>query len=106
MQQPQTLTGVLLEEMALSLDELARAANVEPEWVVRHVQAGVLGGEPVVQVTSLRSLRFGSSDLDRVRRLLSIERDFDANEQIAALVIDLSDEVRRLRTRMRVLGLR
>ncbi|MGF6274733.1 chaperone modulatory protein CbpM [Massilia sp. UYP11] len=103
MRQPQTLTGVLLEEMALSLDELARAANVEPEWVVRHVQAGVLGGEPVLQVTSLR---FGSSDLDRVRRLLSIERDFDANEQIAALVIDLSDEVRRLRTRMRVLGLK
>jgi chaperone modulatory protein CbpM len=66
------------------------------------VQAGVLGGAPELQVTSLR---FGSSDLDRVRRLLSIERDFEANEQIAALVIDLSDEVRRLRTRMRVLGL-
>jgi chaperone modulatory protein CbpM len=103
MQQPQTLTGVLLEEVALSLEELARAANVEPEWVVRHVQAGVLGGELAVQVTTLR---FGSSDLDRVRRLLSIERDFEANEQIAALVIDLSDEVRRLRTRMRVLGLK
>lgn len=106
MQQSQILTGVLLEEMALSLEELAQAANVEPEWVVRHVQAGVLGGvlggEPVLQVTSLR---FGSSDLDRVRRLLSIERDFEANEQIAALVIDLSDEVRRLRTRMHVLGL-
>lgn len=102
MQQPQTLTGVLLDEVALSLEELAQAANVEPEWIVRHVQAGVLGGEPVLQVTSLR---FGSSDLDRVRRLLSIERDFDANEQLAALVIDLSDEVRRLRTRMRVLGL-
>jgi chaperone modulatory protein CbpM len=103
MQQPQTLSGVLLEEVALSLEELARAANVEPEWVLRHVQAGVLGGEAAVQVTSLR---FGSSDLDRVRRLLSIERDFDANEQLAALVIDLSDEVRRLRTRMRVLGLK
>jgi chaperone modulatory protein CbpM len=103
MQQRQTLTGVLLEEVALSLEELAQAANVEPEWVVRHVQAGVLGGAPVLQATSLR---FGSSDLDRVRRLLSIERDFEANEQIAALVIDLSDEVRRLRTRMRVLGLR
>ena len=102
MQQSQTLTGVLLEEVALSLEELAQAANVEPEWVMRHLQAGVLGGEPVLQVTSLR---FGSSDLDRVRRLLSIERDFEANEEIAALVIDLIDEVRRLRTRMRVLGL-
>ncbi|MEX5747440.1 MerR family transcriptional regulator [Massilia sp. X63] len=102
MQQPQILTGVLLDEVALSLEELAQAANVEPEWVLRHVQAGVLGGEAAVQVTSLR---FGSSDLNRVRRLLSIERDFEANEHIAALVIDLSDEVRRLRTRMRVLGL-
>ncbi len=101
MQQLPTLTGVLLEEVALSLEELALAANVEPEWVVHHVQAGVLRGQPTTQVTSLR---FGSSDLDRVRRLLSIERDFDANEQIAALVIDLSDEVRRLRNRMRVLG--
>lgn len=103
MQHSQILSGVLLEEVALSLEELAQAASVEPEWVVRHVRAGVLGGEPGLEVTRLR---FGSSDLNRVRRLLSIERDFDANEQIAALVIDLSDEVRRLRTRIRVLGLK
>ncbi|TFW29604.1 chaperone modulator CbpM [Massilia horti] len=103
MQQPQTLTGVLLDDMALSLEELARACDVEPDWVVRHVQAGVLGGEPTVQVTSLR---FRSSDLDRARRLLRIERAFDADEQIAALVVDLTDEVRRLRNRMRVLGIK
>jgi chaperone modulatory protein CbpM len=54
-----------------------------------------------VQVTSWR---FRSVDLDRARRLLSIERDFDANEQLAALVIDLGDEIRRLRARLHVLG--
>jgi chaperone modulatory protein CbpM len=101
MQSNQAISGVLLDEVALSLEELARAVDVEPEWVVRHVQAGVLGGEVSVQVTSWR---FRSGDLDRARRLLRLERDFDANEDLAALVIDLGDEIRRLRTRLRVLG--
>jgi chaperone modulatory protein CbpM len=101
MQERETLSGVLLDEAALNVDELARACDVEPDWVVRHVQAGVLGGEPAVQVTSWR---FRSGDLSRARRLLSIERQFDANEQLAALVIDLGDELRRLRGRLRVLG--
>ena len=100
MQERPTLTGVLLDEAALSLDELAHACNVEPDWVVRHVRAGVLGGGEV-QVTSLQ---FRSGDLARARQLLSIERDFEANEDLAALVIDLAEEVRRLRTRLRALG--
>lgn len=94
----QTVTGVLIDEVALELDELARAVQVEPDWVVRHVQAGVLGDAAV--------LRFRSSDLARARRLLELERHFDADEELAALVIDLADEVRRLRARLRALGLK
>lgn len=101
MQSKEPISGVLLDETALTLEELARAVNVEPEWVVRHVQAGVLGGEPSVQMTTWR---FRSRDLDRARRLLRVERDFEANEELAALVADLGDEVRRLRSRLRVLG--
>jgi chaperone modulatory protein CbpM len=97
----QALSGVLLDESALSLDELARACQVEPDWVVRHVEAGALAGNGSVQVTTLA---FRSVDLDRARRLLRVERDFDANEDLAALVIDLADEVRRLRARLHVLG--
>jgi chaperone modulatory protein CbpM len=102
MQPNQAISGVLLDEVALSLEELARAVDVEPDWVVRHVQAGVLGGEISVQVTSWR---FRSTDLDRARRLLTLERDFDANEELAALVIDLGDEIHRLRRRLHVLGI-
>jgi len=98
----QTMTGVLIDEVALDLDELARACQVEPDWVVRHVTAGVLGVEAPPPVTALR---FRSGDLARARRLLEIERHFDANEDLAALVIDLADEVRRLRSRLRTLGL-
>lgn len=94
----QIVTGVLIDEVALEVEELARACRVEPDWVVRHVQAGVLGEPP--------ALRFRSGDLARARRLLELERHFDANEELAALVIDLADEVRRLRARLRALGLK
>jgi len=97
-----SLSGVLLDDVALTLDELARAVEVEPDWVVRHVRAGTLGGETTVQVTSWR---FRSGDLMRARRLLRVERDFDANEDLAGLVVDLGDEIRRLRARLHALGL-
>jgi chaperone modulatory protein CbpM len=102
MPQMTTLRGVLLDEAALTVEELARACNVEPDWVVRRVQAGILGGQPAVQLTEWR---FRSGDLLRARSLLRVERDFDANEDVAALVVDLGDELRRLRARMRALGL-
>ena len=104
-----SLSGVLLDEVALTLDELARACAVEPDWVVRHVRAGALGaaGAPDVEITRVQvtSWRFRSGDLVRARRLLRVERDFDANEDLAALVVDLGDEIRRLRTRLHALGL-
>lgn len=102
MPQNTVITAVLVDDAALTLDELARACNVEPDWIVRHVQAGVLGGITSVQVTSWR---FRGADLARARRLLRIERDLDANEDLAALVVDMADEIRRLRTRLHVLGI-
>ena len=97
-----SLSGFLLDDAALSIEELARACDVEPDWVVRRVRAGILGGEPAVQITEWR---FRSHDLLRARRLLRVERDFEANEDVAALVVDLGDEVRRLRARLHALGL-
>jgi chaperone modulatory protein CbpM len=97
------MTGVLLDDVELSVDELAHACAVAPDWVVRQVQAGVLGGALGMEVTGWR---FNSGDLSRARRLLRIERDFDANEDIAALVLDLGEEIRRLRTRLYVLGVK
>lgn len=97
------LNGVLLDEVALTVEELARACEVETGWVLRHVAAGVLG-EPVRFDAVLSCCQFCSADLARARRLLSLERAFDANEDIAALVLDLGDEIHRLRARLRVLG--
>lgn len=95
------IEGVPLERRALTLDELARACAVEPEWVLHRVQSGILlgrlGGPE-------EALQFTSVDLVRARRLVQVERDFDANEDLAALVVDLVDEVRRLKSRLRAAG--
>ena len=42
-------------------------------------------------------MRFTSAQLLRARRLADIERTFEANEELAALVVDLIEEVERLR---------
>jgi chaperone modulatory protein CbpM len=103
-----TIVGVLLDDAALDLYELARTCGVEPDWVVRHVCDGLLGADEIMALgldeSARAQWRFRSDDLQRARRLVSLERDLDANDEIAALVLDLADEVRRLRTRLRVLG--
>lgn len=117
MGQTQIMIGVALEESALTVDELARACAVEPDWVVERVQTGILGGpaapepeqqppqQPQQPQPAPSGWRFTSLDLVRARRLRDIERTFDADEHLAALVVDLSEEVRRLRARLRAAGL-
>jgi chaperone modulatory protein CbpM len=101
MVQHDVLTGVVLDEVALTLEDLARACAVEPQWIAERVEAGLLGG------SSLKSVewRFVSADLARARRLAALERDFDANQELAALVADLIEEVERLRGRLKAAGL-
>lgn len=95
------LAGDLLDEVRLNLDELARACEVEPTWIVERIESGILctdvAGDPACWT-------FASAELARVRQLLSIERDFDANPELAALVVDLIEEVRALRARLRAAG--
>jgi len=92
--------GVPLENRALTLDELARACAVEPEWILHRVRSGILLGQK-----GREALQFTSVDLVRARRLVQVERDFDANEDLAALVVDLCDEVHRLKSRLHAAGL-
>lgn len=101
MQQDDILTGVVLDEVALTVEDLARACAVESQWVVARVEAGLLGGASAKSV----EWRFASADLARARRLAALERDFDANQELAALVADLIEEVRRLRGRLKAAGL-
>jgi chaperone modulatory protein CbpM len=101
MAQDDILTGVVLDEVALTLEDIARACAVESGWIVERVEAGLLGSASPKSV----EWRFVSADLARARRLAALERDFDANQELAALVVDLIEEVRRLRGRLKAAGL-
>ena len=102
---PAILTAVVIDDdAALTLEELAQACAVEPHWVVARVRTGILlddSGEG-----DSTAWRFTSADLVRARRLCQIERAFDANDDVAALVVDLSEEIRRLRGKLSAAGVK
>ncbi len=97
MMNEEILSGVVIDEAALNLDELACACAVESNWIVERVEAGLLGNMAVRQITRWQ---FTSAELVRARRLCAVERDFDANPETAALIVDLIEEVERLKARI------
>ncbi|OWV31268.1 chaperone modulator CbpM [Halomonas campaniensis] len=101
MVQRATISGDLIDEATLSLEELARACSVETSWVIERIERGLLAdGSPFVA-----SWRFTSFDLIRARRMHQLERDFEAVPELAALTADLIEENQRLKDRLRAAGL-
>ena len=86
----------VLDQAAFTAEELARACGVDTVWVRERVEAGVL---QVNQETG--EWRFDSTTLVRARRVRSFEARFDADPQLAALTVDLIEEVQQLRERLR-----
>ena len=82
---------------ALSLRELAQCCRVTPEWVLTHVEAGVLMPQ---QGRAAADWRFASTTLVRARRIVQLEQTYDADPQLAALAADLMEEVARLRRQL------
>jgi len=84
------------EDAWLALDEFARACGVEQSFVEELMLDGLIAPsrrEP--------ALGFGGEELARARRILRLQRDFGANLQCAAVMLDLIDEVERLRAQLR-----
>jgi chaperone modulatory protein CbpM len=91
------LEGEVLSDAAFTADDLARACGVGVGWVRERVQAEVL------QVNAATGeWRFDGATLVRARRLQRLEKGFDADPQLAALTVDLIEEVERLRRRLRI----
>ncbi|MRX11457.1 MerR family transcriptional regulator [Pseudoduganella sp. FT25W] len=104
---PAILTAVVIDDdAALTLQELAQACAVEPDWVVARVRTGILLDDSADGDGDSAAWRFTSADLVRARRLCQIERAFDANDDVAALVVDLSEEIRRLRGKLSAAGVK
>ena len=91
----------LVDEHALPLDTLAAASGTDAEFIRQLVDEGLL--RPVVEQPAWR---FGGEELARVRRIRRLQRDFEANLQSVAVMLDLIDEIDRLRAALHRAGLR
>ena len=95
------VTGVCLgDDGWLEIDEIALACEVEPHFVELLIDEGMLQPARVEA-----GWRFGSDELARVRRIRRLQRDFDANLQSVAVMLDLIDEVDRLEAALHRAGI-
>lgn len=99
MHEKDILTGTLLEDSWLTLEQMAAACAVNPDWLVRHLEEGLI---PHAE-SAAGVWRFSGAALVHVRRMRELERDFDAVPELAALMADLLEELDTLRARVRTL---
>lgn len=92
-----TIVGTILEEeVVMSLGELCRASRLSSERVIELAEEGVI--EPVGR--SPESWQFRGASLRRIRCAQRLEDDLGVNTAGVALVLDLLDELERLRVRL------
>ena len=96
----------VLDSQALSLEQLAQACLMQPQWVIERVTTGVLHYDAPDDNVSTDAhapptWRFSTHTVIRARRIADLERTFDADPQLAAMTADLMEEVRQLRRRLK-----
>jgi len=94
-------TGEWLSEAhTLELEAFALACCTDADVVRALVDEGLL--QPAADRPPWH---FGGEAIARARRILRLQRDFEANLQSVAVMLDLIDEVERLRAQLRRAGL-
>lgn len=101
MMEPGHPVQALLEEMALDVEALCRLAGVPAPWLRERVTMGLLSTRAS---DSPDAWRFDAVDLRRARRMARLEHDFEAVPELAALVVDLEEELAALRARLQRLA--
>jgi chaperone modulatory protein CbpM len=92
------VAGLVVEEhKALTVQDLSRFCTVHEDWILALVEEGVLrpagGRRP--------NWRFPEGSLHRAAKALRLQRDLELDLAGVALVLDLLDEIERLRARLR-----
>ena len=87
----------ILEGACLTLEQLCAAAALDRDWLVRHVEEGLIPASG----TLVAEWRFSVVHVTRARRMHEIERAYEAAPELAALVADLLEEMDELRARIR-----
>lgn len=87
----------ILEGACLTLEQLCAAAALDRDWLVRHVEEGLIPASGAL----VAEWRFSTVHVTRARRMREIERTYEAAPELAALVADLLEELDELRARIR-----
>lgn len=82
-------------ENPIALNDLAHACGADRDWVVRLVEVGII--EAASATAQPETWLFFSSDLQCALEARRLERDFGVSLDVAALILDLQHEVRRLK---------
>ena len=91
------LGGCILEEdIEVSLAELCSACQVHAEFIIALVDEGII--EPSGREAG--DWRFAGASLQRAQVTRRLQQDLGVNLAGAALVLDLMDEVRRLKSQL------
>lgn len=83
----------------ISAQDLARACNLSPQWLVTRIEEKVLQAEYRNGQYFLRC-----ASVWRAQQIRQLERQFDADPHLAGLVTDLMDEIRALRSQLKLKG--
>lgn len=99
------LTSLTLvnSEHPLAASELAQACGASVEWVTQLVELGIVEMPP--DADAPERWKFQSIDLQRALETRRLERDFGVELEAAALILDLQQEVRRLKAVLKLHGL-
>ena len=90
----------LADEDALELEAFAAACGTGAEFIRLLVDEGL-----VHPLAVQPAWRFGGEELARVRRIRRLQQDFEANLQSVAVMLDLIDEIERLRATLQRAGI-
>jgi chaperone modulatory protein CbpM len=82
-------------DFTLSLSELCLRCQVPAEFIVELIEYGILDD----QVTGQQN-EFDALALDRVRRVMRLQRELDVNLPGAAVALDLLDQVNQLQNQV------
>jgi chaperone modulatory protein CbpM len=97
----EVLTGCVMEETWLTLEQVAGVCTVSPDWLSERLNDGLFP-----QAESVAGVwRFSDAAIVRARRMWQLERDFDAVPELAALMADVLEEMDDLRAQLRRAGL-
>ena len=96
-----TTTVEIIDDGSLDAATLARACHRSLEWVQDRVVDGVLTPSTGTRSAStMASWRFAATCIVRARRVAQLEHTYDADPQLAAMTVDLLEEVLELRRRL------